>query len=195
MNREDGLNRGRKAVWSDLQGRDGVGLRCVRGAGSVMRRRLRVAIVLLLVPGITSPPRCFSASTPSVAVGCPWQHFFICPLPCRQPFQHQLPSSEEVYVSQPPPHFPLPTLIWCCTAVPLGSAVSLVCQEEEASLDASADPLPLLTGAPLQPGGHIRRTEVLPPGSSHESQRGQENGLLSGRRLPPRQLPLRPSSS
>lgn len=141
------------------------------------------------------PPRCRSASTPSVAVGCPWQHFFICPLPCRQPFQHQLPSSEEADVSQPPPHFPLPSLIWCSTAVPLGSAVSLVCQEEEARLEASADPLPLLTGAPLQPGGHIRRTEVLPPGSSHESQHGQENGLRSGRRLPLRQLPLYPSSS
>lgn len=98
-------------------------------------------------------------------------------------------------MSQLPPHFPLPSLVWCSTAAPLGSAVSLVCQEEEASLDASADPLPLLTGAPLQPGGHIRRTEVLPPGSSHESQRGQENGLLSGRRIPSRQLPFHPCFS
>ncbi|XP_071886789.1 adenylate cyclase type 10 isoform X1 [Anas platyrhynchos] len=72
---------------------------------------------------------------------------------------------------------------------------SLKAEEEEASLDASADPLPLLTGAPLQPGGHIRRTELLPPGSSHESQRGQENGLLKGRRLPPQQLPFHPCFS
>lgn len=68
---------------------------------------------------------------------------------------------------------------------PPGPAVSLVWQEEEASLAAAAELLPFLTGARLQPGGHFQRTNVLPPGSAHEGQHGQGSGLLSGSRLPP----------
>lgn len=52
--------------------------------------------------------------------------------------------------------------------MPPGPAVSLVWQEEEASLAASPEQMPLLARGPLQQGGHICWTEVLPPGSAHE---------------------------
>lgn len=67
--------------------------------------------------------------------------------------------------------------------MPLGPTVSLAWQEEEASLAGSAEQMPRLARGPLQPGGHIWRTEVLPPGSAHEGQHGQQDALLSGSRL------------
>jgi len=123
-----------------------------------------------------------SANACSIAVSCPQQHFFISPfIPAT--LLASGPFLQQCSWLAPPPCFPLHCLTQCSTAVALGPTVSLVWQEEEASLAGLAEQMPLLARGSLQPRGHIWWTEVLPPDSTHEGQHRQQDALLSGSRL------------